>query len=58
MECFKKYVSTLNVRHIIPFFRYYPCDVIPVIGVVLFKTCSPDAGEREKSAQLLQLLER
>ena len=39
-------------------FRPYPCEAIPVIGVVLFKTSSADPGEREKAAQLLQLLEK
>lgn len=45
-------------KHIILFFSDYPCDMIPILNVVLFKTADSTLDIREKAAQLLQLLER
>lgn len=36
----------------------YPCEMIPILNVVLFKTADSSLDIREKAAQLLQLLER
>ena len=36
----------------------YPCEMIPILNVVLFKTADSSLEIREKAAQLLQLLER
>lgn len=44
-------------KHIL-FFSDYPCDMIPILNVVLFKTADSTLDIREKAAQLLQLLER
>ena len=35
----------------------YPCDMVTVLHVVLFKTSDPDHSTREKAMQLLQLLD-
>lgn len=41
------------------FFRTdYPCEMIPLLNVVLFKTADTCIDLREKAAQLLQILER
>ena len=47
-----------NWGYFVSFLRPYPCHAIRIISVVLFKTSSADPAEREKAAQLLQLLER
>lgn len=36
----------------------YPCEMIPTLNVVLYKTADSLLDIREKAAQLLQLLER
>ena len=36
----------------------YPCELIPTLNLVLFKTADPSVDLREKAAHLLQLLER
>lgn len=35
----------------------YPCDMVTVLHVVLFKTGDPEHGTRERAMQLLQLLD-
>ncbi|XP_068703466.1 protein furry homolog-like isoform X2 [Montipora foliosa] len=49
--CFKALVSVFTKSD-------YPCDMIPILNVVLFKTADSSLDIREKAAQLLQLLER
>ena len=36
----------------------YPCDMVTILHVVLFKTADPDHTTRERAMQLLQLLDR
>lgn len=36
----------------------YPCDMVTVLHVVLFKTGDPEHATRERAMQLLQLLDR
>ncbi|XP_032237485.2 protein furry homolog isoform X2 [Nematostella vectensis] len=50
--CFKALVEVFT-RH-----NDYPCDMIPILNVVLFKTADACIDTREKAAQLLQILER
>ena len=40
------------------FYSDYPCGMIPILNVVLFKTADSSLAIRETAAQLLQLLER
>lgn len=49
--CFKALVSVFTKSD-------YPCEMIPILNVVLFKTADSSLDIREKAAQLLQLLER
>lgn len=49
--CFKALVSVFTKSE-------YPCEMIPILNVVLFKTADSSLDIREKAAQLLQLLER
>lgn len=49
---------TENEHSFILHFSDYPCDMIPILNVVLFKTADSTLDIREKASQLLQLLER
>ncbi|XP_029213132.2 LOW QUALITY PROTEIN: protein furry homolog [Acropora millepora] len=49
--CFKALVSVFTKSD-------YPCGMIPILNVVLFKTADSSLAIRETAAQLLQLLER
>ncbi|KAL9973951.1 hypothetical protein ACROYT_G020474 [Oculina patagonica] len=49
--CFKALVSVFTRSE-------YPCEMIPILNVALFKTADSSLDIREKAAQLLQLLER
>ena len=35
----------------------YPCDMVTILHVVLFKTADPEHSVRERAMQLLQLLD-
>lgn len=50
-------VKTLK-SSFVSFRNDYPCEMIPMLNVVLFKTADPCIDIREKASQLLQILER
>lgn len=50
-------VKTLK-SFFVSFRNDYPCEMIPMLNVVLFKTADPCIDIREKASQLLQILER
>ena len=46
------------VSHVPYYSANYPCDMISILHVVLYKTADPEHHVRERAAQLLHILDK